>query len=152
MPIILPVINGQKVDQNFDLDKEADLVRLGLDPKDKGKISDRYVHYNSCKHVVIEGKGTTVRKAIEQIERTTDRLLNKGHKVDFAIIIMKRLNHIEQRKFKRGRDKVLFNPQTREPYTVNVGNQKRDVLLLYTSEANVRCETMVKYLSHKEGS
>jgi hypothetical protein len=152
LPITLPTINGQKVDQNFDLDNEADLTKLGLDPKDKGKISDRYVHYSSCKHAVIEGKGTTVHKAIEQIERTMNRLLNKGHKVDFAIIIMKRLNHSEQRKFKRGRDRVLFNPQTREPYTVNVGNQKRDVLLLYTSEANLRCERMDKYLSHKEDS
>jgi hypothetical protein len=152
LPIRLPVINGQKVDQNFDLDKEEDLVKLGLDPRDKGKISDRYVHYSSCKHAVIEGKGTTLRKAIEQIERTTERLLTKGHKVDFGIIIMKRLNHVEQRRFKRRRDKVLLNPQTREPYTVVVGNQKRDLLLLYTSEPNVWCERMDKYVSHNGGS
>ncbi len=151
MRIIIPIINGQKADLQYNLDNDADIKKLGLDPNDKGKISDRYVHYKNCKHAVIESKGTTVHKAIEQIEETIKRLIKANRKVDLPILIMKRLNHSEQRNFKRRKDRVLINPQTREPYTVNVGYVKRDILLLYTSEANIKCESMDKYLSIEGG-
>lgn len=149
MPIRIPIINGQKPDTQYNLDNEDDLKKLGINPRDNERISDRYVHYQNCKHAVVESKGTTVHKAIEQIESTVKRLLNTGNKVDFAMLIMKRLSHSEQRSFKRRKDRVLINPQTHEPYTVRVGNEKRTILLLYTSEADITCDGMDKYLSPK---
>lgn len=149
MPIRIPIINGQKSDTQYNLDDEDDLKKLKLNPTDDGRISDRYVHYQNCKHAVIESKGTTVHKAIEQIESTVKHLLSVGNKVDFTILIMKRLSHSEQRSFKRRKDRVLIDPQTHEPYTVRVGNEKRTIFLLYTSEANITCDGMDKYLSPK---
>jgi hypothetical protein len=149
MPIRIPIINGQKPDVQYNLDNEDDLKKLKIDPKDEGKISDRYVHYQNCKHAVIESKGSTAHKAIEQIESTVKRLLSAGNKVDFAILIMKRLSRTEQRSFKRRKDRVLIDPQTREPYTVRVGSEKRTIFLLYTSEADITCDGMDKYLSPK---
>jgi hypothetical protein len=131
-----PIIGGQKPNEIFDLDDQSHLIALGYNLQDREAKADKYVHYPHCDWAVIEWKGSAIPKAIRQIEVTVERLIHLGKKVDLAIIIKRRLNRYEQRTYKRRRDRVLINPQTREPYRVNVGSTKVNILLLYQSEAN----------------
>ena len=81
-----PLIDGKKIDVQYDLDDESHLHKLGLDPKADLKIADKYAHYSHCKHAVIELKSSsTVSKGIKQIESTIKRLLRKGKKVDLCV-------------------------------------------------------------------
>lgn len=80
-----PIIDGKTVDKHQDLDNKANLLELGLDPDTDLKIADSYDHYQHCKDAVIE-YGSTLHKAIEQVESTIKRLLAKGKKVDLLIM------------------------------------------------------------------
>ena len=141
-----PIINGQKPNEEFDLDNESHLTALGFDPKGKQEKADKYVHYPHCDWAVIEWKGSAIPKAIRQIESTIERLVEHGKKVDFAIVIKKRLNRYEQRTYKRRRDRVLIDPETQDPYTVQAGSNRVNILLLYRSEVNSD-NRLDKYLS-----
>jgi hypothetical protein len=142
-----PSINGQKPNEEYDLDNQSHLIALGFNPNSNEEKADKYVHYPHCDWVVIEWKGSAVPKAIRQIETTVEHLVKNGKKVDFAIIIKKRLNRFEQRTYKRRRrDRVLIDPHTQDPYTVHVGSAKLNILLLYYSEANSDNQ-LDKYLS-----
>jgi hypothetical protein len=129
-----PMINGQKPNEEFELDDKAHLKALGLDPNDRDEKADKYVHYPHCDWAVIEWKGSAIPKAIRQIELTTERLAKINKPVNLVMIIKKRINRYEQRFYRRRRDRVLIDPQTQDPYTVAVGNHSLNVLLLYYSE------------------
>jgi len=141
-----PAINGQKPNEKFDLDNQSHLTSLGLNMKTIDERADRYAHYPHCDWAVIEWKGSTVPKAIRQIQSTVKELVQHGKKVDMLIILKKRLNRFEQRLYKRRKDRILINPQTQDPYSVQVGSNRLNILLLYYSEENSD-NPLDKYLS-----
>jgi len=141
-----PNINGQKPNEEFDLDDKSHLITLGFGSNYTDEIADRYVHYPHCDWAVIEWKGSAIPKAIRQIEATVETLVQLGKKVDFVVIIKKRINRYEQRAYKRTKHKILIDPQTQDPYTVKAGANKLNVLLLYYSEEN-SANKLDKYLS-----
>jgi len=143
----VPIIEGKMPNEEYNLDNKSDLRKLGLDPDVDVKIADKYVHYRNCRYAVVEFKGSTLRKAVTQLEVTVKRLLGIGKKVDFAIIVMNRLSRWEKRIFKRRMDKVLLNPQTSKPYTIKADSRTFVVLLFYSSEVNKMYSGLIKYLS-----
>jgi hypothetical protein len=147
MPQKVPIINGKTPDEQYDLDNKSDLQEIGLNSEVDIKVADKYVHYRNCKYAVIEFKGSTLRKAIIQLEITVKRLLTTGRKVDFAIIVMDRLSRWEKRIFKRRRDRTLIDPQTNKPYTIRVGSLTKNILLFYSSEVRKMYSGLNKYLS-----
>ena len=84
-----PNINGQKPNEEFNLDDKSHLVTLGFGSNYNDEIADSYVHYPHCDWAVIEWEGSTVHKAIRQIERTIEHLVRNGRKVDLAIVVKK---------------------------------------------------------------
>lgn len=143
----VPIIDGKKPDRQYDLDEESDLLGLGLNPDIDVKVADKYVHYRNCKHAVVEFKSSTLRKAIMQLEVTVKRLLSVGKKVELAIIVMNRLSRWEKRIFRRRRDRILLDPQTRKPYTIKVRLGTLYILLFYSSEVNKMYSGLNKYAS-----
>jgi len=142
---VAPIINGKRVDKQYDLDKEEDLLELGLNPNADLKIADKYAHYQNCKHAVIEF-GSTLHKAVEQVESTVKQLLDVGKKIDFLFIIVNRLNTWEKRTFKRKtRDKILVNRKTGKPRLVKADSKAWQILLLYSSELNRMNKGLNKY-------
>ena len=76
-----PLMDGKRIDEQYDLDNKSHLLTLGLDPNADLKIADKYAHYRHCKHAVIEFKSSsTVSKAVEQLRTTIERLLQLGKK------------------------------------------------------------------------
>ena len=144
-----PLLFG-KPDKEYDLDNENHLSQLNIKVNVGTKISDRYSHYPNCKWAVVEFKGSTLRKAIDQLTATVKLLLTAGHGVNFPIIVMKRLSRGEKRTFKRRMDKVLTNPHTGKPYSVRADYRKLDVLLFYGSEVNKMYLGLYKYLWEKK--
>lgn len=144
-----PIIDGKKPDKQYDLDNESDLLKLGLDPKADLKIADKYAHYQNCKYAVIEF-GSTLRKAVEQVESTVKRLSTLGKKIDIPIIVVDRLNRWEKRIFKRGlREKVLPDRETGSPRLIKVGSSAWTILLFYSSELNRMYNGLNKYLPRR---
>jgi len=143
----VPIINGKTPDRQYDLDEESDLLRLGLNPDIDVKVADRYVHYRNCKNAVVEFKGSTLRKAIMQLEVTVKRLLSVGKKVELAIIVMNRLSRWEKRMFKRQRDRILLDPRTSKPYTIKVTSGALSILLFYRSEVDKMYRGLNRYVS-----
>ena len=111
----VPIIKGALPDNEYDLDNKSDLLRLGLDSNTDQKIADKYVHYKNCQYAIVEFKSSTLRKALDQLETTAKRLMSIGKGIDFSIIVIHRLSSWEKRIFKRGRDKLLRDPQTGNP-------------------------------------
>lgn len=145
-----PIIGGKEPDRQYDLDKESDMLELGLNPKADLKIADKYVHYQNCKHAIIEF-GSTLRKAVEQLESTTKRLTTLGRKVDILIAVVGRLNKWEQKTFKRKvREKILLNRETGKPRLVRVGTKAWSILLFYSSELNKMSKGLYKYFGDEE--
>lgn len=143
-----PLIDGKKIDEQYDLDNESDLLKLGLNPKADLKIADKYAHYSHCKHAVIELKSSsTISKGIKQIESTIKRLLRKGKKVDFAMIVVKRINTYERRLFTQGKDNMLLNPSTNKTIRIRVGSLSWDVLIFRESQVNSMYKGLPKYLT-----
>lgn len=140
-----PIIDGRKPDKQFDLDNESDLLKLGLNPRANLKIADKYVHYQNCKYAVIEF-GSTLHKAVEQVESTVKQLSTLGRKIDIPIIVVNRLNTWEKRMFKRKlRDKVLLERKTGNPRLIKVGSKAWAILLFYSSELNKMYNGLPKY-------
>jgi len=140
-----PIIDGKAVDKQYDLDKESDLLELGLDPNADLKIADKYAHYQNCKYAVIEF-GSTLRKAIEQVESTVKRLIAVGQRVDILAIVVDRLNSWEQKMLRRKlRDNILLNRQTGRPRLVKVGAKAWVILLFYSSEVNKMSKGLPRY-------
>ncbi|MGB9960577.1 MAG: hypothetical protein ACPLKQ_08725 [Candidatus Bathyarchaeales archaeon] len=148
MPKRIPFIKGQKPDREYDLDNEAQLNELGLNTKHDSKIADKYVHYQNCKHAVIELKSSSLHKAIEQVEATVERLIHVGKTVDYIIVVMDGLNRYERRLFKRrDRNHVLINPNTNKPYQVKAGGHVWNILIFYSSEVDKMYRGLNKYFS-----
>lgn len=148
MPKRIPFIKGQKPNKEYNLDDEGQLNELGLNIKSDLKIADRYVHYQNCEHAVVELKSSSLHKAIEQIEATVERLINAGKPVNYAIVVIDRLNRYEQRLFKRReRNHVLINPNTNKPYQVKVGGQAWNILIFYSSEVDKMYKGLNKFFS-----
>jgi len=144
-----PIIDGKKIDKQYDLDNESDLIALGLDPKADLKIADKYAHYENCKYAVIEF-GSTLHKAVEQVETTTKRLLTVGKKVDLPIIVVDRLSSYEQKIFKRRpRDNTLRERKTDKPRLIKAGSKAWTILLFYSSEVNKMYNGLNKYLPRR---
>ncbi len=143
-----PFIDGKKIDEQYDLDNETHLLQLGLNPKAELKIADKYAHYTHCKHAVIELKSSsTVSKGIKQIESTIKRLLKRGKKVDFAIIVVKKINTYEKHFFTQGKGNILLNPKTKVAHRIRIGSLSWEVLIFRESEVNRMYEGLPKYLS-----
>lgn len=140
-----PLLFG-KPDKEYDLDNENHISQLNIKVTVGSKISDKYSHFPNCMWAIVEFKGSTLRKAIDQLTATVKLLLTAGKRVDFPIIVMKRLSRGEKRTFKRRKDKVLTNPHTGKPYSVSVGYRKLNVLLFYDSEVNKMYAGLYKYL------
>jgi hypothetical protein len=70
-----PIINWKRIDKMYNLDNNAQLIELGLDPQAYLKRADRYAHYEDCNWAIIEF-GSTLHKAVEQLESITKQLLN----------------------------------------------------------------------------
>jgi hypothetical protein len=146
MPEKVPFIKGKKPEREYDLDDESHLSELGLTANTELKIADRYVHYKNCDHAVVELKSSSLHKAVEQIEATVERLMKVGKKVDFAIIVTKKVNRFERRKFQRNKDKILVNPETNKPYQVRIGGKALNILLYYTSEVSKMYRGLNRFL------
>ena len=142
-----PVINGEKPNEVYDLDNKEHLKTLGFDPSDKEQKADEYAHYPHCDWAVIEWKGSSMPKAIRQVEATTKKLCQINKPVDMVIILKKRLNRYEQRFYRR-RNRVLIDLQG-QPHSVRVGSRRINILLLYYSEENSDTN-LLKYLSKGE--
>lgn len=143
-----PMINGEKPNELYDLDNKDHLKMLGYDLTDKGEKADEYAHYPCCDWAIIEWKGSAMPKAIRQVEATTKKLGQINKPIDMVIILKKRLNRYEQRFYKRRNDRVLIDLRG-QPYSVQVGNHKVNILLLYYSEENSDTN-LLKYLSKGE--
>jgi hypothetical protein len=142
----VPMIDGKMPKIQYDLDNENHLRTLGLDPNAELKIADLYVQYHNGKWAVIEC-GATLRKGIEQVASTAERLKSKGWNVDLLIIVVDRLNRWEQKMFKRKHtDNILLNRVTSKPYLVRASNKIWSVLLFYSSELDKMSQGMYKYI------
>jgi hypothetical protein len=140
-----PIIDGRTVDKHYDLDNTAHLLELGLDPNADLKIADSYDHYQHCKDAVIE-YGSTLHKAIEQVESTIKRLLDKGKKVDLLIIVVKRLSRFEQRLFKRKpRDYILRERKSDRPRLIKVDSKAWTIFLFYSREVKSMYSGLNRY-------
>jgi len=143
-----PIIEGKRVDKQYDLDNESHVLELGLNPKADLKIADKYVHYQHCKHAVIELKSSsTIHKGIEQIETTIERLLKVKRPVDYAILVVKKINTYERRFYRMGKDNILLNPTTKEPHRIRVGAYSWVIRIFYEDQVNSMYHNMRKYLS-----
>lgn len=144
----VPLIDCKKIDESYDLDNDSDLRKLNFNPNSNLKIADRYVHYENCKHAIVEFKGSTLRKAIEQLQSTAQQLIKISKKIDFVIIVADGLNRFEKQKFKRrATDYTLLDPITKLPLQIRVNSMGLPIRLFYPIEANKTYDGMVKYLS-----
>lgn len=143
-----PIIDGKKIDKQYDLDNESDLRELGLNPDADLKIADKYAHYQNCKHAVIELKSSsTVHKGIEQIEKTIERLLKVGRPVDYAVLVMKKINTYERRFYRQGKENILISPTKKKPITIKVGTGSWIIKFYFERQVNSMYHNMRKYLS-----
>lgn len=144
MPMRAPILYGGKPDKEYDLDDPSDRSQLSI-ANVASKIADRYAHYPNCNWAILEFKGSTLRKAIEQLTDTAKLLANKGKKVDVSILVMKRLSGGERRMLKRTRDKLLLNPQNGKPYQITTGSNQVNILLFMESEVASMYEGLYRY-------
>ena len=70
-------------------------------------VADKYVHieeslgpFMRCRYAVVESKGRSVKRALEQLEETIHALRRYGHDVHYAIIELRRpISRYEQKLF-----------------------------------------------------
>jgi hypothetical protein len=90
---------------------ETDMkTKLGLSLKPNQKIADWYFHYTNCLWVVQECKSKYhLSMALKQLRSTIPQLLEKGRKVQIAIVVMERLGREKQMyDIDKNRDNVLM--------------------------------------------
>lgn len=77
---------------------EADMkAKLGISPNPNQKIADWYFHYTNCLWAVQESKSKYhLSMALKQLRSTIPQLLEKGRKVQIAIVVMERLGRERQ--------------------------------------------------------
>lgn len=127
----IPLLEGYKIDECYDLDNESDLTRLGLNPNSSSKIADNYAHYNTCKYIVVEKKSSDVKKAVEQLKSTVERLIQQERKVDYVVIVSNRIESPENRIYKQNEDKKLILRSNNSPVEVRIGSYRWPVYLYY---------------------
>jgi hypothetical protein len=95
-------------DPNEVYDEDDMRGRLGLD-RDQ-PIADWYFHYPNSMWAVQESKGGYhLSRAIQQLRSTIRQLLQKGRRVNLAIVVMERLGREKQLyDIDRTRDNVLM--------------------------------------------
>ena len=82
-------------DEEYDLDNPDHLSKLGLDPN--RQHADAYCHFKNCKWVVEERKSQgNLVTALKQLESTIFQLLANKRKVTDPVVIMIKMNHIEE--------------------------------------------------------
>ncbi len=118
---------------NVDLLLDEDGLRNDLNiPEDK-PVADYYCHYVDCVHAVIETKGNKIGKALRQLEKTIERLISAGKKVDKAIIVLNRLSKYERRKFEIDRRSFRLyekHGKTPRPITITYKTKKIPVFVV----------------------
>lgn len=95
---------------------EDDLRELLDIPRD-AQCADLYCHTLRCKHLLIEKKGTDIRKADIQLAKTLKKLKKRGYKVDELVIIVKTMGNIYG--VRRDKDKYLVIASTGDRYKIN---------------------------------
>jgi hypothetical protein len=118
---ILPIIDG-----NYDYDAgdsyDCNIIYQTFNVQRDEPLADFYIHYTSCKHIVIEeGKrNKPVGKIIEQIDNTVKILRQKGHPVDFIALVTDGLTAYDKRNYEC-RKNVLYKkiPIKQGPVIIN---------------------------------
>jgi hypothetical protein len=70
-----PIINRQKPQKEYYLDKPSELKAIGLDPQDKDEKADKYVHYSWCDWQLLNGKAQQSQKQSDKSERHVKDLI-----------------------------------------------------------------------------
>ncbi len=106
---ILPVI-----DDNFEYDENRaydcnTLYEMLNVPKDTS-LADFYVHYTSCRHIVIEEgkKNKTIEKATDQIKNTIKLLRERKMPVDFIALVSDQLTIYDRRNYECNNNFLLI--------------------------------------------
>jgi hypothetical protein len=144
----VPLMNGSKLREQYNLDDQSDRSKLNLpnvDPSHPPKTSDRYVIYQNGKSAVVELKSSTIHKAIKQLETTIKSLLDAGKKVDYAVIVSKKINRYERRFFRKGKNNILMNPIKNEPHRIKVGSQTWDIRFFRHDEVDKMYRGLPRY-------
>jgi len=82
----VPLIGNARPIKEYNLDNDDDRKALGIindDPSKPLTISDRYVVYSDNKRAVVEYKGTDISKAVVQLEKTAEYLINSNNKIGY---------------------------------------------------------------------
>ena len=97
---ILPVIDdNSEYDENEAYDCNTLHEKLQV-PKDYS-LADFYIHYSSCKYIVIEEgkKNKTVEKATDQIKNTIKLLREKNMPIDFIALVSDQLTTYDRKNY-----------------------------------------------------
>mgnify|MGYP000277024212 CR=1 FL=1 len=77
-----------------------DQLRNRLDLTINDRVADWYIHFETCRHAVVEVKcRRKIENALNQLENTIRKLLEKGYPVNIAIIITEGIDPFEKRKY-----------------------------------------------------
>lgn len=66
-------------------------------------------------------------------------------KCRFSYYSCKEAKPLGKRIFKRGKDHILYNPETNNPYIIRTGSKSMPVLLFYSSEVDKMCYSLDRY-------
>jgi len=94
---------------------EDDLRKL-LNISVNEQCSDLYCHTLRCKHLLVEKKGTDIRKVENSLTKTLNRLRDKGYKVDELVLIVKSMRKMYG--LKRDKEKYLVIVNTGDRYKI----------------------------------
>ena len=86
----------EEFDETYNENEIRDLLNI---PKNV-KACDGYGHHVSCKWIIQECKPNNIYECLTQLEETAERLLNSGHKIDKAFIILDKLSKNDKRRYR----------------------------------------------------
>jgi hypothetical protein len=132
-----PVINGRIPNESdrYDLDDASKLRFLNIDPNESFQLADHYDHYPDCKWAVIEYKSRSLRNCIEQLQETTEKILDTQKNVDMAIVVSKGINKSEKHIFRK-KGNLLYYKLTKKPVKVRIGASNVEVQIYYAWEVD----------------
>lgn len=138
----IPIIGGQHVDDNWDLDNASHLKDLGLPSELPCKKVDRYAHYRNCPYALIEFTKSAIGKAVKQFQECVEYFNDRERPINRLILVIDRWSKREKDRYYRPkRTRVLYDRESRKPIIVGSSDRRLEIFI-YTEEEARRTHSL----------
>jgi len=135
MPSTIPIMDGLKSKEVWNLDDASDLTSLGFNNDINSKKVDRYVKYDNNKYALVEFTSSKISKGVKQLEECVKSFNENNLDVDYLIMVIDHWSSREKRVYKKDNKNNLLQKWNNKKVNINTSKGSKEIKIFTDEES-----------------